>query len=129
MGERPKLVIVDDEREMAEFVGEVAEAMGFEPILAFSAKECLDVVAKQPPAAIIMDVVMPSMDGVELVRELSKIVSGLPFIVMSGYQPIYTDMVNTLASSSGLVNIGRLTKPFTAAQIEELLAPILESVE
>lgn len=128
MAGRPRLLIVDDEPDMAEFVGDVAEDMGFDPVLAFTAQDCLKLAAEAPPVAMVMDVVMPNMDGVELVRALGGIATGLPVVVMSGYQPFYTDMVDALANSNGLIVAGRLTKPFTADQLEDALKPILESV-
>lgn len=125
---KPRLLIVDDEPDMAEFVGDVAEEMGFEPVLAFTAKDCLKLVAECPPAAIVMDVVMPNMDGVELVQALGKTSVGLPIIVMSGYQPIYTEMVDAMADSKGLVIAGKLSKPFTADQLESVLSPVMDSL-
>jgi len=126
---KPKLLIVDDEPDMAEFVGEVAEDLGFESIIAFNAADCLELAKTENPVAIVMDVVMPNMDGVELVKELGELVTGLPIIVMSGYEQLYTDMVNTLADNAGLIILGKLQKPFTAGQLEPLLLLVLETME
>jgi len=126
---KPKLLIVDDEPDMAEFVGEVAEDMGFESIIALNAADCLELAKTSHPAAIVMDVVMPNMDGVELVRKLGESATGLPIIVMSGYEQLYTDMVNTLADNAGLIILGKLSKPFTATDLEPLLSQVLESME
>lgn len=126
---KPKLLIVDDEPDMAEFVGEVAEDLDFESIIAFNAADCLELAKTENPVAIVMDVVMPNMDGVELVKELGELVTGLPIIVMSGYEQLYTDMVNTLADNAGLIILGKLQKPFTAGQLEPLLLLVLETIE
>ncbi len=126
---KPKLLIVDDEPDMAEFVSDVAEDMGFDPIIALNAHDCLQLAYTKKPAAIVMDVIMPNMDGVELVKELGEITTGLPIIVMSGYEQLYADMVNTLADNAGLIIVGKLSKPFTVADLETLLSKVLESLD
>lgn len=126
---KPCLLIVDDEPDMVEFVSDVAEDMGFSCVSAGSAMECLSLFKTMRPAGIILDVVMPDMDGIELVRELAKRNCSAPIIAMSGYQKLYLDLLETLADKQNTVVLGTLSKPFQAEQLQDLLGQILNSLD
>jgi PAS domain S-box-containing protein len=68
----PTLLVVDDDVGMVKYIGEVAEVLGFAPRLANSAKELMAMLDDCRPAGIVMDIVMPDMDGVELIQWLAK---------------------------------------------------------
>lgn len=125
----PCLLIVDDEPDMIAFVSDVAEEMGFSCLTATNAKECLELYQSGKPAGIILDVVMPDMDGIELIQVLVKLNCTAPIIAMSGYQKIYLDILETLANEQNIVVLGTLSKPFLASDLEQLLTQILESLE
>lgn len=120
--EGASIVIVDDDTEMAEFVADAVEEFGFAPVPVSSGQVCIGLMESLSPACIIMDVVMPDMDGVELADRLACAGSRVPLIVMSGYDGKYLESVSVFAEAKGLTVIGTLTKPFTAASLETLLA-------
>ena len=68
--EKHKILIVDDEPDILEFMQYNLEKEGFEVFLAASGKEAIEVAKKQLPDLIILDVMMPGMDGIEICREL-----------------------------------------------------------
>lgn len=114
---------------MADYVSDVAGEMGFECVIATSAREGLALYTTHKPVGIVMDVVMPDMDGIELIQALSALGCALPVIVMSGYQKLYIDLIESLASNQKIVIVGGLSKPFRASQLEGLLSQILETLE
>ncbi|MGJ3258754.1 MAG: response regulator [Rhodospirillales bacterium] len=126
---KPCLLIVDDEPDMIEFVIDVAEDMGFSCVSADSAKECLTLFKSIHPAGIVLDVIMPDMDGIELVNELAKLNCTAPIIAMSGYQKMYLELLETLAGEQNAVVLGTLSKPFQAKQLQNLLGQILDSLD
>lgn len=126
---KPCLLIVDDEPDMIEFVSDVAEDMGFHCVAAGSARECLSLFQSVKPVGIVLDVIMPDMDGIELVRELAKLDCAAPIIAMSGYQHMYLDIIESLAGGQNTVILGKLSKPFQAAQLQELLELLKQSLE
>ena len=126
---KPCLLIVDDEPDMVEFVGDVAEEMGFACSSASSAKECLDLFESINPAAIVLDVVMPDMDGSELLQALAKRNCTAPIIAMSGYQKMYLDILESLATEHNTVVVGTLSKPFPASELSRLLQQVLDALE
>jgi DNA-binding response OmpR family regulator len=58
-----RVLIVDDERQNRDLLGIMLAGEGLELIGAASGREALEIVARQPPDAILLDVMMPGMDG------------------------------------------------------------------
>lgn len=65
---KPSLLIIDDEPNIAEFVGFVGDEMGFEVRITTTTEAFQQSYMKGVPSAIIMDVVMPGLDGIELLH-------------------------------------------------------------
>ncbi len=125
----PALYIVDDESDMGSFVSDVAEDMGFETKSVTSAKELMALVEDRLPSGIVMDVVMPDMDGIELVQWLGKRGYLVPIILMSGFDSQYINVAESLGTHHGAMIAGSLRKPFTASELELHLNQILESAK
>lgn len=68
--EKHKILIVDDEPDILEFMQYNLEKEGFEVFSAASGKEAIEVAKYQLPDLIMLDVMMPGMDGIETCREL-----------------------------------------------------------
>ena len=68
--EKHKILIVDDEPDILEFMQYNLEREGFEVFMASSGKQALEVAKDELPDLIILDVMMPGMDGIETCREL-----------------------------------------------------------
>ncbi len=68
--EKHKILIVDDEPDILEFMQYNLEKEGFEVFPATSGKEAIEVAKHELPDLIILDVMMPGMDGIETCREL-----------------------------------------------------------
>jgi len=82
----PKILVVDDERDMRIFVSTVAETLGFEAIVAENGAEALLKAGLNPPALVILDVMMPKIDdGIETYRQFrtDPILSHIPIIMLS----------------------------------------------
>lgn len=120
---KPVLLIVDDDAEMAEFVADVADEMGFAALVSTTASEFQALLPKVVPAGIVMDVVMPEMDGFELIRWLGEQECHVPVVIMSGFP--YTDLVEAMGGVSGVDVLGALQKPFSASNLEIYLAKLL----
>lgn len=85
MGNR-KILVVDDERDMRIFVSTVVETSGFEAIKAQDGMEAIEKADLDPPALVILDVMMPQIDdGIQTYRRFrtdSKL-SRIPIIILS----------------------------------------------
>ena len=126
---KPLLLVVDDEQGMAEFISELAEDVGFDVKIETSAKKFQDTYIATNPTGIVMDIVMPEMDGNELVQWLGQQDSSTPVILMSGYAGQYIQAAEMIGQAGGAIIIGSLAKPIRADDLEPLLKEILSTVE
>ena len=67
-----KILIVDDNRMMLHALSEYLEKMGYDIEVAASGLDALDYLENEVPDLIIMDIVMPGMDGVETTRKIRE---------------------------------------------------------
>ena len=68
-----KILLVDDEQDILEFLSYNLKKEGYDVFTAINGKEALTVAKKESPDLIILDVMMPGMDGIETCRELREI--------------------------------------------------------
>ena len=83
---KPKILVVDDERDMRIFVSTVVETLGFEAITAEDGMEAIEKVSSNPPALVILDVMMPKIDdGIQTYRQFrtDPSLSHIPIIMLS----------------------------------------------
>lgn len=111
------ILIIDDDAEMAEFVADVVEMEQLKPLVATSAKEALGKLSASCIIGIFMDIVMPDMDGVELVQEIGKTGKAVPVVLMSGYDDLYMNNAETIGEANGAIVIGKLAKPFSVDDV------------
>ena len=81
---RPLVLIIDDDLAVRESLAEVMEAFGFRTSTASNGLEGLVTIALEAPSAIITDLQMPRMSGLELITALRHTKTGIPVIVISG---------------------------------------------
>jgi len=118
---KPCIIIVDDDPTITDYVTEVSLELGFHAIQATSGKEFFTLVSENTPNAIVLDVVMPDMDGLEVIEQLANRNISTSIILMSGYQEQYLDIAESLARARGLNVIGTLRKPFTPSELSAML--------
>lgn len=119
-----RVLVVDDDPEILSLVQEVSEQLGFEVSLAHDSVEFKALYTAAIPDLIVLDIVMPGEDGIELIRYLADKKSPSKLIIMSGYNPLYLRSGEALARDWGLSAIAVLTKPF---ELDALEAALLDS--
>ena len=67
-----KIMVVDDEPDVLYLVRKILEKEGYEVAVAYSGKDCLDTVEDVRPDLIILDIMMPGLDGWEVARTLKN---------------------------------------------------------
>lgn len=80
--ERTKVLIIDDEPEVAQLLQECLEAEGYEVLTAGDGREGLRQFFEHRPDLVVLDVLMPEMDGLELCRRIRE-VSSVPVLFLS----------------------------------------------
>jgi FixJ family two-component response regulator/putative methionine-R-sulfoxide reductase with GAF domain len=115
------VLVIDDERLFLTLVRDELQKAGFGVLAAENAEQALEVLAKRPVQAILMDVVMPGMDGMELLPRILREHPKTPIIVVSGRASFLTGVQ---AMRLGAVDF--LRKPLN---IDELIRSITAAVQ
>jgi EAL domain-containing protein (putative c-di-GMP-specific phosphodiesterase class I) len=116
-----RLLILDDEPAVARTVAFVAERHGFAVRMSEATEAFFGDVAAFGPSHIIIDLLMPGMDGVEVLRNLAAGDCGANIIMMSGMGSKVLELAQRAGLERGLRIIGTLPKPFKPAELRTLL--------
>src|ERR1700682_3772722 len=116
-----RLLVVDDQPDILEFVGTVAEGVGYRVETALNAATFRALLASFSPTLLILDLQMPDTDGVELIRELARQGSRAQILISSGMDSRVLASAEQLGLTHGLAMIGTLQKPIMLADLEALL--------
>jgi len=79
-----RILIVDDEPAVAEVLADAVRLQGHDPAVARSGVEGLAAIEAETPEALFLDLVMPGLSGVDLLREIRQRHPGLPVVVVTG---------------------------------------------
>lgn len=82
---RPLLMVIDDEVQICRVVVSLVERLGYRGCSATSGAEGLALVAEETPALILLDLMMPVMNGAQFLVELRKSHDELPVVIITGY--------------------------------------------
>ncbi len=85
-----RVLIVDDEEPIRKLVANILSLRGHEHVTAVSGLEALHKMSGAKFDAVITDIVMPDMDGISLIKEVSAQHQNLPILVMTGYPEEYS---------------------------------------
>jgi DNA-binding response OmpR family regulator len=120
-----RALVVDDDPQISAIVAETLERMGLEVTCVHRADELL---RGTPPDVnlLVMDLLMPGVDGIELLRALGAGSFRPGLILMSGVGARILETAEELASSLGFAIVGRLEKPFRIAELRALVDRIPE---
>jgi len=111
---RPRVLVVDDDRAVRDSLRRSLEFNGYEVVLAADGAEGLVAVGSQHPDVVVVDVMMPRLDGIETTRALRAAGNDVPVLVLTARDAV-GDRVEGLDAGAD----DYLTKPFA---LEELLA-------
>jgi len=113
MDKNPTILIVDDDPGLRKTLSDILRAKGYAPIAAVKGKTAVNRVKKETPAVAVIDLKLPDMDGLEVMREIKKRSPGTECIVLTGYA--------SQASAIEAVNLGAysyMQKPYDVEQLE-----------
>lgn len=113
--EGARILVVEDEPDFCEIVAEVLRLEGFVVTTASDGKEALSALEGQDFDLVITDIVMPRMDGLELILQMRKRYPDLPVAAMSGGSEMDSALYLRMARHFGVV--ATMTKPFGADQL------------
>lgn len=123
-GSQASVLVVDDEPDFCQVVKEILSIDGMHVSEAHSVIQALAALASQVPDLVLTDVMMPDIDGLDLVRSLRSEPSwsDIPAVVVSA-RVLDEDRAAALMAGANAF----LPKPFTARELRETIRPLLAS--
>ena len=119
---RPRLLLIDDEPALAAFVANAAAISGFEPVIASNDTSFREQFRDELPGMVALDLGMPGMDGVELLRFLASEGFEGPVLIISGFDRRVLESAFRLGEAHGLKMVGPLEKPVRLEALETILS-------
>ena len=117
---KKKIIIVDDEPDFCENVRSFFDMHGYECLVALNGREGLEKIEKEKPGLIILDILMPNMDGYTMLRELKKRKIKILCIILTAKEKL-KDLFE-------LEKVDRfVTKPFDLNKLKEIVDEMLEN--
>jgi DNA-binding response OmpR family regulator len=121
---QPRLLLIDDEPALAEYLANAAKACGFEPTVTARDDEFRDAFLSNQPEMVALDLGMPGMDGIELIRFLADQDYRGPVLIVSGFDRRVLESAFRLGEALGLNMAGPVEKPVRFDVLEDLLAKL-----
>lgn len=111
-------MVCDDERNIVRLIQVNLERMGHEVVSAFDGREALEKVATEKPELILLDVMMPYVDGIEVLKSIRKNpeTAKIPVIMLT-VKAQQGDDLKGLAAGANMY----MTKPFNPIDLQEFL--------
>ena len=108
---QPSLLLIDDEPALADFLANAARECGFHPIITSNDFEFRETFQANRPDMVALDLGMPGMDGVELLRFLAEQAYRSPVLIVSGFDRRVLESAFRLGEALGLNMAGPVEKP------------------
>lgn len=121
-GPRRRVLVIDDSRGARQVVGGALGSAGFEVDLAASPTEALSVLAEQTFDAIVMDYVLPTMDGATLAARVRQLGIRVPIVMLSGAATADDQRRALAAGANAYLDKDDLRQGALAAAITRLIA-------
>ena len=114
-----KILLVDDEVDFLELMKTRLEANGYEVIIANNGREALDRFKNDKPAAMLLDIMMPEMDGLSVLKAIRAKDAVLPIFIVTAFSNEERVKVAGKLNATGFIvktqDLGREIKNITAA--------------
>jgi DNA-binding NtrC family response regulator len=119
--EEAKILVVDDDKQLADNLTEYLKQIGYRAIPAYSGLEGLKKIKEEDFSLVITDLMMPDMDGMELLESIKRIDKRVVVMVITGYGTIESAVT---AIKKGAFDF--IPKPFKLEEIEIIITRALE---
>ncbi|MDI6761738.1 MAG: response regulator [Thermodesulfobacteriota bacterium] len=117
------ILIVDDEKELCKILSDSLSQNHYRVFVAFDGKRALQLVKEEKPDLILLDIKMPRMNGIEVLKKIKKMKKEIVVIMLTAY--------GTLETARKAMKLGAydyLTKPFDLFNLKSLVKEALGKV-
>jgi two-component system, NtrC family, response regulator HydG len=122
--QRPRLLVVDDDRAILTLIGTIALAEGFDVATTTDGGEAMNQLRSRPADLVLVDLRMPGVTGLEVLKAIREISPRCRVVLMSGHA--------TIDSAVEAVKLGAmdyLTKPFDLQRLRQLLSAVRDDAD
>ncbi|TXK64562.1 EAL domain-containing response regulator [Alkalisalibacterium limincola] len=119
-----RLLILDDEHDVGATIAAVAGSMGLGARVTCEPAAFFEALEDYQPHVIALDLMMPMMDGLEIIEQLGQRGCGAQLMITSGLGTQILDAARRTAVEHGLQLAGVLPKPFSNGQLKDLLLSV-----
>ena len=122
---KAKILIVDDSPDARFTIGEIVSSLGYQTDFAIDGFECLEKIRKNEPDLVLLDIMMPKMDGFQTIHEIRKDnkLKNIIVYALTAYAMLSDKEIIEKNGFNGLI-----TKPVNTIQLERKLNQILEAI-
>ena len=114
------ILVVDDERDFCTLLSDSLSMEGHRVLTAHNGRKALERVAKETPDLVLLDIKMPGMNGIEVLKRIKKVKEETPVIILTAY--------GTLETARKAMKLGAddyVTKPVDHALLKSLVKEAL----
>lgn len=116
------LLVIDDEPDFAKHIGRAANELGYDATVTTGAQQFKNAYDEIDPEVIVLDVIMPEVDGIELVNWLASRHCRAKLIIITGFTPCYAELARILGAAKGIPMPTTLFKPIGLTDLRAALA-------
>jgi len=122
MGQGPRILVVDDSHDVRELLTAGLRSSGYHVITASDGEEALLIASTMPPDLIILDIMMPIMNGWEFLRDLRRdpALGSMKVMVLTAIGATVNDATSNLAGADA-----HMDKPFVFAELLANVASLI----
>ena len=119
-----RILVVDDDEQIRMMVTKMLERDGHKITIAEDGHVGLRLFQAEPPDLVIADIIMPTLEGIEMIKTMKQLRSDIPIVAVSGgARHIFFEDTLCLAQQAGAV--ATLSKPFTRVELTAALLTAL----
>lgn len=117
-----RLLVLDDQPEFGLFAKRAAERLAFEVTVLDQPANFAATYEQFQPDVILLDIVMPRIDGIEIIQWLIQVENKAKVVICTGYNPQYALAAETLAKATGHFPVLSLSKPVAIKDLDAALS-------
>ena len=117
---KKKVLIVDDDRDVVSIVSTMLEGRGWDILAAYSGPEALEIVSSSIPDVILLDIMMPEMNGIEVLKKIKKMDAHARIIMITAFGD-----VESYLDSMELGAYEYINKPFETRELLEMIDKVV----
>ena len=124
--ERKKIIIIEDEPDTAEMYAEMMRISGYQVVKYYGGVQAVAQVAEQQPAAVVLDLMMPDLSGLEVLKFMQEepLLANVPVIIVSA-KTLPSDIEEGLEAGAAVY----LTKPVSFSDLRLAIERVIELSE